>query len=101
MVSATEKRKIINAIIASSLFGLLLVIVFPIVDKQPWNIGFIPGSFAFGFVPVFLIMIYNIFVSSKYLVKMKYKCAAKNKQQQHNTKLCKCMKIFFIIIHDI
>ncbi len=70
MISATEKRKILNAIIASSFFGLLIIILFPIVDQQPWHIGFIPGSFAFGFIPVFLIMIYNIFISSKYLVKL-------------------------------
>lgn len=65
-----EKRKVKKTLLISTILGIIVTVVFPIVDDMNWEIWVIPGSFLMGFLPVFIILMFNIFISHRYLAKM-------------------------------
>lgn len=65
-----EKIRLKKSLIISVIVGLCVSITFPFVDDMPWSILVLPGSFIFGFGPVFAILMLDIFVVSKYLRRL-------------------------------
>lgn len=70
MLNNMEKIKIKKAAIISFIIGVVVVVVFPFVDDMNWSYWVIPGSFLMGFTPVFIIMLFDALVSSRYFARM-------------------------------